>query len=131
MCDSWIVCANNNNLFHWQEYYLMINATKKWIVLKFSSIILIPLMIWFIVNFASIYDQGYEEIIAFFSGEISVFLLCLLLITAFFHSALTISEIFEDYVHDEKIKSVANKLLYFFAIIMPLFTITIIIKFSL
>ena len=45
------------------------------------------------------------------------------IIIAFFFSALTISEIFEDYVRDEKIKNVANKALVFFAIIIPLLTI--------
>ena len=109
----------------------MINATKKWIYLKISSIILIPLMTWFIINFALIYDQSHKEIVAFFSNQPVNLLLSLLLITAFFHSALTISEIFEDYIHVEKIKIVANKLLYFLAIIIPLITITVLIKFSL
>ena len=44
--------------------------------------------------------------------------------TIIFFSALTISEIFEDYIKDQKIKNVANKLLNIFAIIMPLITIT-------
>ncbi len=109
----------------------MIKATKKWIYLKISSIILLPLMLWFILNFVSIYDQGYDQIMFFFSNLTAKFLLSMLLIIAFFHSALTISEIFEDYIHDEKIKIVANKLLYFFAIIFPLITITILLKFSL
>jgi succinate dehydrogenase / fumarate reductase membrane anchor subunit len=43
---------------------------------------------------------------------------------AFFFSALTISEIFEDYIKDQKIKNVANKLCNIFAIIMPIITIT-------
>ena len=109
----------------------MINATKKWIFLKVSTFILIPLMVWFVLNFVSIYDQDYSQVITYFSDQKTKFLLSLLIITAFFHSALTISEIFEDYIHEEKIKSVANKLLYFFAIILPLFTITVLIKFSL
>ena len=109
----------------------MINATKKWIFLKISSFILIPLMVWFMINFISIYDQDYDQVIAFFSNQTTKFLLSLLIITAFFHTALTISEIFEDYVHEEKIKSVANKLLYFFAIIIPLITIIVLLKFSL
>ena len=109
----------------------MINATKKWIFLKISSLILIPLMVWFMINFISIYDQDYDQIIVFFSNQTTKFLLSLLIITAFFHTALTISEIFEDYVHEEKIKSVANKLLYFFAIIFPLITIIVLLKFSL
>tara|TARA_Y200000002_G_scaffold371407_1_gene368024 strand:- start:383 stop:712 length:330 start_codon:yes stop_codon:yes gene_type:complete len=109
----------------------MVNATKKWIFLKISSIVLMPLMIWFIINFAFIYDQSHREILAFFSNQSVKFLLSLLLIAAFFHSALTISEIFEDYIQNEKIKIVANKLLYFLAIIIPLITITILLKFSL
>ena len=42
---------------------------------------------------------------------------------AFFFSALTIIEIFEDYLRDEKIKNVANKALNLFAIVIPLLTI--------
>ena len=45
------------------------------------------------------------------------------IIIAFFFSALTVSEIFEDYIKDQKIKNVANKLLNIFAIIIPLLTI--------
>ena len=41
-------------------------ATKKWIFTKASSVILLPLMIWFILSFVSIYDQGYSEILNFF-----------------------------------------------------------------
>jgi len=44
-------------------------------------------------------------------------------VLAFFFSALTISEIFEDYLHDVKIKNVANKALNLFAILIPLLTI--------
>ena len=36
-------------------------STKKWIFLKISSIIIIPLMLWFIINFISIYDKNYIE----------------------------------------------------------------------
>ena len=104
----------------------MINATKKWIFLKASSIILIPLMTWFIINLVSIYEKDYDDIVNFFSTQPSKFLTSLLMIVAFFHSSLSISEIFEDYIHDEKIKNVLNKTLTIFAIIIPLFTIIII-----
>ena len=104
----------------------MINATKKWIFLKVSSIILIPLMVWFIINLVLIYNKGYVDIINFFSTQPSKFLTSLLMIVAFFYSSLSISEIFEDYIHDKKIKNVATKALTIFAIIIPLITITII-----
>jgi len=104
----------------------MINATKKWIFLKVSSIILIPLMVWFIINLVSIYDKSYVDIINFFSTQPSKFLTSLLIIMAFFYSSLSITEIFEDYIHDETIKHIANKALYIFAIITPLITLIII-----
>ncbi len=88
-------------------------------------------MVWFILNFISIFDQTHVEILEFFGKQPANFLVSLLVITAFFHSALSISEIFEDYLHVEKIKIVANKLLYFFAIIIPLITIFILFKFNL
>ena len=103
----------------------MINATKKWIFLKVSSIILIPLMVWFIINLVSIYEKDYIEIVSFFSTQPSKFLTSLLMIVAFFYSSLSISEIFEDYIHDKKIKNIANKTLYTFSIIVPLIIIMV------
>ena len=80
-------------------------------------------MIWFLFNFVSIYDKSYSEVIAFFSQQPSKILFSVFIVIFFFFSALTISEIFEDYLHDGKTKNVANKVLYFFAIVIPLLTI--------
>ena len=106
----------------------MHHSTKKWLVLKFSSIILIPLMFWFIVNLASIYDDNYTELLNFFSKTSSKVLYCLFLIAAFSFFSLTISEVFEDYIKNEKIKNVATKTLYVFAIVIPLITILSILR---
>ena len=101
----------------------MHHSTQKWLAIKFSSIILIPLMFWFIVNLVSIYDGSYTEIINFFSKTSSKALYSLFLIAAFSFFSLTISEVFEDYIKNENIKNVATKILYVFAIVMPLITI--------
>ena len=106
----------------------MINATKKWIFLKVSSVILIPLMVWFIINLVSIYEKDYVDIVSFFSTQPSKFLTSLLMIVAFFYSSLSISEIFEDYIHDKKIKNIANKTLYTFSIIVPLIIIIVLLN---
>ena len=98
-------------------------STKKWLFTKISSLILIPFKIWFLVSFVSIYDKDYSKIASFFSEQPSKLLFSIFIIIAFFFSALTISEIFEDYLHDEKIKNVANKALNLFAILIPLLTI--------
>ena len=101
-------------------------ATKKWIFLKISSVILLPLMFWFIINFVSIYSDGYFEILKFFTDPFSKFMFSLFIIFAYFFSALTISEVFEDYINDKKTKNAANKVLNFFAITIPVITIIVI-----
>ena len=104
----------------------MNNVTKKWLLMRVSSVVLIPLMTWFILNLVSVFNKDYVDIVNFFSNQPSKILVSLLLVFAYFFSALSISEVFEDYIQDEKIKSVANKTLNIFAIIIPLITIIII-----
>ena len=109
----------------------MINATKKWIFLKISSAVLVPLMVWFLFNLVSFYDRPYEEVLLFFTSQPTKFLFSLFIIFAYFYSALSISEVFEDYVENEKLKNVANRLLYLFAIIIPISTLLLLYKLSL
>ena len=104
----------------------MIPATKKWIFLRISSLILLPLMFWFILNLVNFYDKTYVEIVGFLTDQPTKTLIGLFLLFSYFFSALSISEVFEDYIKDEKTKNAANKALNFFAIIIPLITIFVI-----
>ena len=104
----------------------MLPATKKWIFLRISSLILLPLMFWFIINLVNFYDKTYIEIVRFLTSQPSKILIGLFLIFSYFFSALSISEVFEDYIKNDKIKSVANKLLYASAVAIPLITIILI-----
>ena len=109
----------------------MISATKKWIFLKVSSAILVPLMLWFLFNLVSYYDKSYDEVLLFFTSQPTKFLFSLFIIFAYFYSSLSISEVFEDYIESEKLKYVANRLLYLFAIIIPISTLLLLFKLSL
>ncbi len=97
-------------------------STRKWLFTKISSFMLIPFMIWFIINFVSIYENDYQEVALFFTQQPTKILFLIFILIAFFFSALSISEIFEDYIKDEKTKNVANKLLNIFAIVIPVIT---------
>ena len=109
----------------------MISATKKWIFLKVSSVILVPLMLWFLFNLVSFYDKSYEDVVLFFTSQPTKFIFSLFVIFAYFYSALSISEVFEDYIDDEILKNVANKLLYFSAIVIPISTLFLLFRLSL
>ena len=101
----------------------MHKSTKKWLSIKLSSLFLIPLMAWFIINFVSILNNDYYRLITFLSEQPSKILFTIFVFLSFFFYSLTISEIFEDYMSNEKIKNVANKLIFIFAILLSLGTI--------
>tara|TARA_B100001248_G_scaffold229809_1_gene189403 strand:- start:506 stop:829 length:324 start_codon:yes stop_codon:yes gene_type:complete len=106
----------------------MIVATKKWIFLKISGGLLTPFMLWFILNLIGIYDQSFNDVLNFFSDPLSKFLFSIFIIIAYFFSALSISEVFEDYIQNDQIKNVANKVLYTSAVVIPVITIILISK---
>ena len=83
-------------------------------------------MLWFVINFIAIYDQSYLDVVNFFTNSTSKFLFNIFIINAYFFSALSISEVFEDYITNDKIKNVANMLLYASAVVIPLITILLI-----
>ena len=86
---------------------------------------------WFLLNLVSFYDKSYEEVLLFFTSQPSKFIFSLFIIFAYFYSALSISEVFEDYIENEKLKNVANKSLYLFAIVVPISTLLLLFKLSL
>ena len=104
----------------------MIPATKKWLLIRVSSLILLPLMSWLIINLVNIYDKNHSDLVIFLTSQPSSIFISLFFVFAYLFSALSISEVFEDYIMDEKIKNAANKALYLFAILMPIFTIILI-----
>ena len=106
----------------------MLSATKKWISLKLSSVIMVPFMAWFLLKFLSIYDSNYQNIIEFFSDTQSSVIFSIFIIITFFNSALTISEIFEDYINSEKTRKFANMMVYLSSFIIPTITIIILYK---
>ena len=106
----------------------MNKSTKKWLFIKFSSLFLIPFMAWFIINLFSILNNDYNKLLAFLSEQPSKIFFSMFIFLSFCCYSLTISEIFEDYMSNEKIKNVANKLVYIFAILLSLGTIITIYK---
>ena len=85
-------------------------------------------MLWFVINLIAIYDQDFLDVVNFFTNSTSKFLFSIFIINAYFFSALSISEVFEDYITNDKIKNVANKVLYASAVVIPLITIILITR---
>ena len=103
------------------------NETRKWILHRVSAIILVPLYVWLFFSLIALSTKNYSEAIYFFKNPLFVILTIIVFFVAFFHVKISLSEIFEDYIHDKKIKDVANLLVLIFSIIIPVIILILLI----
>ena len=95
------------------------NETRRWIFHRVSGTIVAPLYFWLFFSLISLSTKNYLEAIYFFTNPLFKILTIMLFFIAFFHARISLSEIFQDYIHDEKIKDVANILALILSIIIP------------
>ena len=102
------------------------NETQKWILHRISAIILAPLYVWLYFSLILLSTKNYSEAIYFFKNPLFEILTIIVFFVGFFHAKISLGEIFEDYIHNKKIKNVANLLVSILSIITP---VTILILF--
>ena len=103
------------------------NETRKWIFHRISAIILAPTYVWLYFSLISLSTKNYSEAIDFFQNPLFAILTVIVFFVAFFHAKISLSEIFEDYIHNKKIKDVANLLVTIFSIIIPIIILILLI----
>ena len=103
------------------------NPTRKWILHRVSAVILAPLFVWFYFSLISLSKKNYQEAIYFFENPLFKILIIALFFIGFFHAKISLNEIFEDYIHNKKIKDVANILSLIFSIIFPVIILILLI----
>ena len=103
------------------------NETRKWILHRISAIILAPLYVWLYFSFVSLSSKNYSEATYFFKNPLFEILTIMLFFVGFFHAKISLSEIFEDYVHNQKTKDVANLLVLILSIIIPVIILILLI----
>ena len=102
-------------------------ASRKWIFQRVSALVTAPLIVWFLLSLISLSISDYNSVVIFFSKPLFLSLTVILLIAGFFHGKIGLSEIVEDYIHNEKIKNVANLLGLLLSIIVPSITIILLL----
>jgi len=101
--------------------------TRKWILHRVSAIILAPIYVWLYFSLVSLSNKNYLEAIYFFKNTVFGILTIVVFFVGFFHARISLSEIFEDYIHNQKIKDVANLLTLISSIIIPLIILILLI----
>ena len=103
------------------------NETRKWIIHRLSAIILAPLYVWFYFSLILLSTKNYSEAIYFFKDPLFEIIIIVVFFVGFFHAKISLSEIFEDYIHNKKIKDVANILTLISCIIIPVIILILLI----
>ena len=103
------------------------NETRKWIFHHISAAILAPLYTWLFISLILLSTKGYSQAIYFLKNPLFVILTIIVFFVGFFHAKISLSEIFEDYISNKKIKDVANLLTSIFSIIIPIIILILLI----
>ena len=100
---------------------------KKWILHRVSAVIVAPLFVWFYFTLISLLTKNYQEAIYFFESTLIRILTIILFFVGFFHAKISLNEIFDDYIHNKKIKDVANILSLILSIVVPVIILILLI----
>ena len=103
------------------------NETRQWILHRISGIILAPLYVWLYFSLILLSTKNYSEAIYFFKNPLFGILTIVVFFVGFFHAKISLNEIFEDYIHNKKIKDVANLLVSIFSIIISIIILVLVI----
>jgi len=103
------------------------NETRKWILHRISAIILAPLYVWLYFSLILLSTKNYSEALYFFENSLFKILTIMVFFVGFFHAKISLNEIFEDYIHNKKIKDVANIFALISSIVIPVIILILLI----
>jgi len=95
------------------------SGTEHFLMQRITALALIPLVIWFCMSLAFLPNANYETVHTWLGSPFNAVLMIVTLISGFYHGALGLQTIFEDYVSSHGKRTLAiiisNLLLFFFA----------------
>ena len=82
-------------------------GTHHWLMQRATAITNIPLTIWFVYSIVSLVGKGASQATEFFESGLNAALMALVIFSSFYHAALGLQTVIEDYVQS-KPKKIAS-----------------------
>ena len=101
-----------------------------WWAQRLTAVALVPLTLWFVWSALHLVGASHEALLGWIGGPVPVVLFIALVLASFYHLALGLQVVIEDYVHGEKVKLAAIMANNFFSIAVALASIYAILKLS-
>jgi len=99
-----------------------------WKLQRISAIAMIPLVLWFVPSLLFVIMSGYNDAIDWVQNPLNATGLVLLFGTLFFHAALGLQVVIEDYVHLEGLKIILIILIKLLSILLGVLSILCVLK---
>ena len=107
---------------------LKTHGVGHWKLQRISAIAMVPLVIWFTSSLMLILMGSYEQSIEWMQSPFNATGLILLFGTLYFHAALGLQVVIEDYVHHEGLKIVSLILIKLIALVLGVLSILCVLK---
>lgn len=78
-----------------------------WWAQRMTAVALVPLSIWFVAGVIALVGADHAAAVAWFKSPINATLMVLVIVATFYHAALGLQVVLEDYVHHEGQKIVS------------------------
>jgi succinate dehydrogenase / fumarate reductase membrane anchor subunit len=104
------------------------HALNKWMIQRISAVALLPLLLFFLYSLINLVNQDYTGALDFFDNYLPIIIFTLFLILSAVHFRLGLNEIIEDYVEDERLKNIINKVITLYSTILPIIGVISLIK---
>jgi succinate dehydrogenase / fumarate reductase, membrane anchor subunit len=79
-------------------------GVEHWWVHRVTAVALVPLTLWFMASLIALAGSNYSAFIAWLRAPFATILMVLLLIAVFYHTALGLQVVVEDYIHSDRVK---------------------------
>lgn len=107
------------------------SGTHHFWVQRLTALALIPLTLWFCFGIASLPSMGYADIVAWLKTPYSSIMMVMTIVAVFYHYALGMQVIIEDYVPDHGKRTVAIIAVNFFSIAVAVTGVFSVLKIAL
>jgi succinate dehydrogenase / fumarate reductase membrane anchor subunit len=106
-------------------------GVEHWWRQRMTAVALVPLVLWFVVAVIGLVGADRAAMVAWVHNPMTAVLLILLLVATFYHAALGLQVVIEDYIHGEAMRLTVLVIMRFLCIVFVVRGILAVLKLAL
>ncbi|HXO02234.1 MAG TPA: succinate dehydrogenase, hydrophobic membrane anchor protein [Stellaceae bacterium] len=106
-------------------------GVEHWWRQRMTAVALVPLVLWFVIAVIGLVGADRAAMVAWVHNPMTAVLLILLLVATFYHAALGLQVVIEDYIHGEAMRLAVLVIMRFLCIVFVVRGILAVLKLAL